>query len=334
MTASPRAAALTVTAFASVEALYLVNVRALPGEHFLSLRSLVSDAIALLPVAVAAVAILRTRSVRHLRRRWERPMAWVGGTSLAAAAAVLVGSGPWATADTRPAPAGDGPNLLLVVLDSARRDHIGAYGYPRPSSPALDAMAAGARVYDAAYAAAPWTVPSVSELMTGRLDGASARPTLAESLAARGYATACFTDNPHLDSGSPLLRGFGIVERSVGSWRHALRGTVVGETMERVLPGDDRALVHRVLAFARRTSGPVFIYVHLMDSHAPYRWPALDKRRRSGRRIEFPVTGMSMTADEGADVIARYDGGVRSASDQAARLVADASTWGGRTSPS
>src|SRR3989442_3761833 len=61
------------------------------------------------------------------------------------------------------------PDIVLVVVDTLRADHLGAYGYSRPTSPAIDAFASRATVFDDAWAAAPWTLPSVMSIMTGRL---------------------------------------------------------------------------------------------------------------------------------------------------------------------
>jgi arylsulfatase A-like enzyme len=119
-----------------------------------------------------------------------------------------------------------------------------------------------------------------------------------------------------------MLRGFDRVERSVRAWRGMILGTSLGEAVERLFPGSDERLATKALAWMERQPGPFFLYVHLMDSHTPYRFSPLDGRRRAGRRIEFPVTGMRMTPEEAESIRARYDGGVRSAEAQAARLLA------------
>ena len=53
------------------------------------------------------------------------------------------------------------PHVLLISIDALRPDHVGLYGYSRPTSPAIDAWAADATVYDRAYAAEAHTGPSV-----------------------------------------------------------------------------------------------------------------------------------------------------------------------------
>lgn len=66
---------------------------------------------------------------------------------------------------------GDAPrrarNVVLVTIDTLRADHLGCYGYDRPTSPRLDALAASATLYTRAMASSPWTVPSHASLFTG-----------------------------------------------------------------------------------------------------------------------------------------------------------------------
>jgi uncharacterized sulfatase len=112
------------------------------------------------------------------------------------------------------------PNILLIVLDTLRRDRLSAYGHHRPTSPELDSFAAQATRFERAIAPAQWTIPAHASLFTGvypsthRLTEAHAQlsglhPTLAEILRGGGYHTVGFCNNPLvgvLDNG--LTRGF------------------------------------------------------------------------------------------------------------------------------
>ncbi|MCU0476643.1 MAG: sulfatase [Anaerolineae bacterium] len=112
------------------------------------------------------------------------------------------------------------PNLLLIVLDTMRRDRLSLYGQPRPTSPLLDDFAQTAAVYERAVSAAQWTVPSHASMFTGVYPSAhglteahraiSPRiPTVAEHLRDAGYHTVGFCNNPLvgvLNHG--LTRGF------------------------------------------------------------------------------------------------------------------------------
>ena len=59
------------------------------------------------------------------------------------------------------------PNILLIVVDTLRADHLGAYGYSRPTSPNNDALAEQGVVFEQAVSQAPWTAASIASLMTG-----------------------------------------------------------------------------------------------------------------------------------------------------------------------
>jgi arylsulfatase A-like enzyme len=106
---------------------------------------------------------------------------------------------------SRPFPPGNSPNVLIIVMDTVRADRLSLYGYRRPTSPALEALAKRGIRFDQAHATAPWTLPSHASMFTGRwpheLDVnwrtplGSHFPTLAEYLGSRGYATAGFVAN-------------------------------------------------------------------------------------------------------------------------------------------
>ena len=68
----------------------------------------------------------------------------------------------------RPLPPAGSPNVLLIVLDTVRADHLSLYGYHRPTSPALERLAKRGIRFDEARATAPWTLASHASLFTGR----------------------------------------------------------------------------------------------------------------------------------------------------------------------
>lgn len=112
------------------------------------------------------------------------------------------------------------PNILFIVLDTLRRDHLSTYGHRAETSPELDAFAADATLFERAISAAQWTVPSHASMFTGlypsthgltQADGmlSGSYPALAEILRGGGYHTAAFCNNPLvgvLNNG--LQRGF------------------------------------------------------------------------------------------------------------------------------
>ncbi len=99
------------------------------------------------------------------------------------------------------------PDIILLVLDTQRADRLGCYGYDRPTSPALDHLAAESTRFSQAIAAAQWTIPSHASMFTGvyptrhqMMQSYSVLPaelpTLAERLRDGGYFTAAFCNNP------------------------------------------------------------------------------------------------------------------------------------------
>jgi arylsulfatase A-like enzyme len=102
-------------------------------------------------------------------------------------------------------PAANTPNVIWIVADTLRADHMSLYGYNRPTTPEIDKWAQRGITFEMARSAAPWTLPSHVTMFTGlwpfqhgaRVDrpylGSS--PTVAEHLRARGYATAGFVSN-------------------------------------------------------------------------------------------------------------------------------------------
>jgi arylsulfatase A-like enzyme len=257
------------------------------------------------PVALAVSALL-PRAVRGLGGRPSR------GT-LALMAAILLATVVGATrdgrgrdADTPPtdrAAGGDRPNLLLVVVDTLRADHLGCYGYGRPTSPVLDALAARGVLFERAYAQSSWTKPSTASLLTGRtptehqtLSEAARLPdaelTAAERLRAHDYWTVMLSGNPWItpeygfDQGADefvsiyderfarvtlLMQGLRRVSALTGGrlrLYNRIKYLVLGELST---TARDTRLVDEALAWlARRPAEPFFLYVHMMSPHHPY----------------------------------------------------------------
>lgn len=170
-------------------------------------------------------------------------------------------------------------NVLLVVVDTLRADHLGAYGAERPTSPAFDAWAAEGLLFERAWATSPWTLPSVASILTGleparhgagrpRRDAgkrnftglADGVETLAERLAAAGRATGAVVNNPFLHEKFGVARGF-------ESWDYE----AAGRTRSR--RADES--VDAALAWLDRVGDrPWLLLVHLFDPHLAYDAPA------------------------------------------------------------
>jgi arylsulfatase A-like enzyme len=191
---------------------------------------------------------------------------------------------PAAAAAAAPAPAR--PNLVVYLVDTLRSDHLGCYGYPRPTSPALDAFARRAVLFENGRAQASWTKPAVASVLTGLhpiTHGAQQRPhrisqtveTLAERLRGAGYETALFTTNANVAARFGFDQGFETV-RYLATARGRKRIHV-----------DSRAINARVFEWLERRAGdrPFFLFVHTLDPHDPYR-PEESFRRRLAPEVD------------------------------------------------
>lgn len=177
------------------------------------------------------------------------------------------------------------PNIVLIVLDTVRADHMSCYGYEWNTTPVMTELATTATLYTRARATSPWTLPSHASLFTGLyphehgahtvwigLPGGTGpevplaihkglidnvrplqpgRPTLAEVLARAGYRTAAIGANTaYLDTRFGLARGFETYD------------------MQRTLHG---GLNRRVAAWLDRDDQrPFFLFLNYMDAHTPY----------------------------------------------------------------
>ena len=166
-------------------------------------------------------------------------------------------------------------NVVIVAIDTLRADHLGCYGYGRPTSPRIDALAARSVVFEQAISQSPWTLPAFASILTGVVPGRHGAGegklclvapcgaldpdtvVLAEPFAAAGYRTASFVSNGFVGPEVGLGRGF---------------------TDTRVVGSGAGAVDLAVEWLARHRDEPVFLFVHLVEPHAPYSPPAEDAR--------------------------------------------------------
>jgi len=206
-----------------------------------------------------------------------------------------------------PAASGARPNLILLVIDTQRADHLSLYGYPRPTSPNVDRFAKQGWTFDNATASAPWTLPSHATMMTGHhladhRAGVAKRPyldgrftTIAEALGNAGYATGGFVANVFwCGRRTGLDRGFVHYEDYFGHPGDAIARTVLGRWLTyralpalgwRDIPGRKSAAdVNRsMLQWIDGLKGrPFFVFANYLDVHKPFRPPAPYLGRFSG----------------------------------------------------
>lgn len=220
-----------------------------------------------------------------------------GGSPRVAAGLVALGAIGWGVAYeplVRPDPAPPlatrgGPPVVLLVVDGLRADHVGAYGYGRPTTPNLDRFAQRAVVFTDASSTAPWALPAVASLLTGRTPsdhGAGVNPgdgnaltalragvpALTTALAEAGWVGQGEVTNPWVGAAFGLGRGFAAYDDRIGpaALPVAIRPLLVLWLDPIAFPEYRRAaqLTDEALAFvAAQPKSGWFLMVHYMDLH-------------------------------------------------------------------
>ena len=237
--------------------------------------------------------------------------------SLPAAAAVAPAAPPPPAA----AAVGERPNLIIYLVDTLRADHLGCYGYARPTSPRIDRFAADAVLFENGRAQSSWTKPAVAAVLTGLYPlahGAELRAerihesveTLAERLQAAGYETALFTTNGNVSARFGFDQGwdsFRFMTRREGRKRKHYAAAEMNREIFAWLAERER----------RHPARPLFLFVHTLDPHDPYR-PREEFRRRFAPGVDVEaaccrrsnelaeLTGAA-AVQQAADAMALYD---------------------------
>jgi arylsulfatase A-like enzyme len=172
-------------------------------------------------------------------------------------------------------------NVLLVTIDTTRADHLGMYGYGRPTTPALDRMAREATVFDHGFAHAPSTRYSMPAILTGRLpldvyydtsiEGwpgiALKATTIAEALAARGLVTGAITNYWYFDRNRHMDQGFAEYDNEDAR----LHTGVPGAGPEQTRGSSSKEQTDKAIKFVdRHAADRWFLWVHYYDPHYAY----------------------------------------------------------------
>jgi arylsulfatase A-like enzyme len=291
----------------------------------------------LLAILLALLLIGSVKAGRAFRSRLESsPWARAAGFALAPAMAILLVAASQALSSARTTvhaaspenkttigPASQ-PNVLLVVMDTVRADHLGIDGYARATTPNLRQLARDSVLYTRAMSASDFTLTSHASIFTGtypsfhgaycdppsaaygrRLD--DSLPTLAGLLRRRGYYTLAVAANLYMRAEFGLDRGFQQFEipRPVPIL-DAENWYMLRRPMRRLLSyGFDTAQFDRLYSrsqdinrellslFARHSgpNAPFFVFLNYMDAHFPYTPPAPYDR-------EFPGKNRHLTSDD------------------------------------
>ena len=218
-------------------------------------------------------------------------------------------------------PPGPPPNVVVILVDALRADRLGAHGYPKPTSPAIDALAAAGVDFRAAFSPATWTKPSIASLFTGlhptehglmhlgetEPDKVTAEalprrlPVVAAAFRQGGWATVGVVNQVHLQERLGFARGFDDY-----LWRRGKNAFELNRLFTDWLAKADPAR-------------PFFAYVHYLDAHWPYderlaqeppdRFGPIDFENRPPRGLKFVAewAEKTMTPRDLAALSARYD---------------------------
>ncbi|WP_227352928.1 sulfatase [Haladaptatus salinisoli] len=259
-------------------------------------------------------------------------------------------------------------NVVFVVMDTVRKDHLSVYGYDRPTTPGLERFAEDATVFEQAVAPAPWTLPVHASLFTGMypsehgasqenpyLEGAT---TLAQTLSAAGYGTACYSSNAwitpytHLTDGfddqdnffevmpgdflsGPMAKAWKVMNdneklRAVADKLVSL-GNVAHEYLASGEGADSKTpqVIDSTIEFIDDADGPYFTFINLMDAHLPYHppkkyreqfAPGVDSTEVCQNSKEYNCGARDIDEDEWEDIRGLYDAEIRHIDDQLDRL--------------
>ena len=250
-----------------------------------------------------------------------------------------------------PAASPNSPNILVVLVDTLRADHLASYGYSRSTSPNVDRLAQQGVLFENAIAASSWTPPSHASMLTGRypyehgvewyrtLD--TRYPTIAEALSSRGYRTAAFSANLFgFNRGWGFGRGFIRFEDQFQSTLDMVvrteYGRVVVTPLLRWLGFEDwigrkRAveITQAALRWVQRDAAiPFFAFLNYFDLHDPY-LPPQPYRARFGRSpnpggalnsLGHPIP--TLTPEQLQGEIDAYDGAIAYVDDSIGQLLA------------
>ncbi len=175
-------------------------------------------------------------------------------------------------------------NVVICVLDAARADHVGCYGYPRETTPSIDRLAGESVVFESHFTPIPSTKPATASLFTGLYPdshgligagvGEESLFTLAKGLKAAGFRTALFTSNlvasPETGVGTDFEQAFGRPSGE-GEGRANQPDRDFWRTPEGLTQEFGRWL-------ARERESPFFAYLHFLPPHNPYNAPEAHKQ--------------------------------------------------------
>lgn len=239
-------------------------------------------------------------------------------------------------------------NIIVLVLDTLRYDHLSCYGYHRQTTPFIDSLAREGVVFEQCTATSPWTLPSHVSLFTGtycsrhrvsfsNITVPPSLKTLAGWLAQHGYQTLGLSSNTWLRPETGLTRGFDdfylVNEASVHQRTKLQKALFYLKKKWRSLFADKGAartgkMVHDWLRRRYDRKRPLFLFINYLEPHLPYRPPRAYRRlyaRPPARQVNqdawaYFAGEVSMTAADFQALAGLYDAEIRYTDDQLRKL--------------
>ncbi len=221
----------------------------------------------------------------------------------------------------------DRPNVVFIVLDTVRADHLSCYGYRRETTPKIDAFAAGARVYKNALSPSCFTGPTHASFFTGLSCSAhgtsSVHPTLdsrfetlAEQLQAKGYQTVGLASNGMLNRRFGFDRGF----QTYWCFDAAKDCVHDGRDRNSIVTAMHGQLA-KWLTEKYDARKPFFLFLNYIEAHQQYRppreqlrfastgiWDRWQEKNQAQLSYEYMLTGAdSLSSTDIAEMESLYD---------------------------
>jgi len=250
------------------------------------------------------------------------------------------------------------PNVVLLVLDTLRADHLSIHGAADGATPTLDTLGREGVRFEAAWSASSWTLPGVASIMTGHLPsvhGAGAErlsldrriPTLAQILRSHGYRTGGFVAGPWCKGEFGFDAGFDLyddeLEPTTGKIvlaRVVNRGARFLAGRQLLLGAAGRAGLHykrraeavnrEVFAWLDRLgSRPFFLFINYFDPHSPYDPPPGYRPSTRGQvdgnvdwwKHRHAAGEITLTDEDRRHLLALYAGEIRYLDREVGRLI-------------
>jgi len=246
------------------------------------------------------------------------------------------------------------PNVMVVIIDALRADHVSAYGYPQETSPFLDEISSEGALFERAFSTSPYSLPSHASLLSGlysyehgsewldfKMFGKAEYPSIAESLRERGFRTGAFSANPFwFTREQGFGRGFIRFEDFYHNVPDMLYRTVFGKIFEKMLmprlgmeevPARKGAVesTDRILNWIEKDDEhPFFTFINYFDVHDPYLPPQPYRSRFSAEQEPGGFLNWrlgrgesEMTPAQHKGELEAYNGAIAHVDDELRRLV-------------